>query len=243
MIRKNIQLALLIILFSIRSFSQTSFEFSTELFEINLNENSLRVVDKNGEEIFLKDFIEPSAYTLDIDQDGVEELFVTEKISNSNSTEYILYIFNLLDNFYLAAEISSGIIEPYNISTGEIEGLIIVTGNSDFSYLNDGSELKSLPINCWKYEDGEIFPLNDELYEIFTIENENLLPRLDEETINNCEQTKEAKSLIASVYVNYLNAGENASAENFLETFYKCDDLNSFKDEINEILNEENDEI
>jgi hypothetical protein len=233
-------LSIFLLSFSFNVLSQTKTEFTSELFQIFLIDNNLTVQTKEGIEIYSKDFQNPSAYTFDIDSDGIDELFLIDTL---NTLEYLLNLYNLLDTFYLAAEINSGTIDPYRISLGEIEGLIIVTGNSDFSYLNEHSNIKTLPINCWKYEDGELFSVNEELYEIFISENENLLSILEEEEITNCDKSKQYKSIISSIFVNYLNAGEITSADNFLLTFYKCEDLNSFKLELEQILTKGKDEI
>ncbi|MDO8548718.1 MAG: hypothetical protein Q7S39_01010, partial [Ignavibacteria bacterium] len=61
----------------------------------------------------------------------------------------------------------------------------------------------------------------------------------DIEGINDCDRSKEMKSLLASIYINSLNAGEKASAENFLKTFYLCENLESFKEELNNLFYKE----
>lgn len=227
-------LLLLTLIISIKVFPQE--EFSNESFLINLDDNILLVEDIEGAEIYSKSFFNPFPYLVDLDNDRVNEFLIRDK--NESGPEYLLYIYNLLDTFYLSAEINSGITEPFHTTTGELEGLIIVTGNSDFSYLSAGNEVKSLPVNCWKYEDGEIYSVNEEIYEIFITENENLLVKLESEENDNCSRTEQLKALMASVYINYLNAGEKTSAENFLRTFYLCEDLNSFKEELDNIFME-----
>jgi len=202
-----------------------------------MNDNILLIENIEGTEIYSKQFGNPVPYLVDLDNDGVDEYLIRD--SNEDTTEYLLYIYNLLDTFYLSAEINSGIIEPYQTTSGELEGLIIISGNNDFSYLNEVSRVKSLPVNCWKYEEGEIFSVNEELYEIFITENDNLLFKLESEAINNCSEAQQQKALFASVYINFLNAGEIASAENFLNTFYLCEDLNSFRNELTGVFSKE----
>lgn len=217
-------------------FSQNEIETNSELFRISLTGHSLIVKDNKGNEIFTRQFYNPNSYFSDLDNDGIDEFLIKDK----TQSEYLLYIYNLIDTFYLTGEINSGVLEPYEIFLEEIEGLTIVAGNSDFSYLNEGNELKILPINCWKFEDGEIFLINDELYEVFITENESLLSVLEAEGHVDCNKSNQMKSLLASVYINYLNAGEKASAEGFLRTFYLCEDMEIFKAELDKIFNEAN---
>jgi hypothetical protein len=223
-----------------KSFSQNETLFSSELFKISLSDNLLLVKSNDGEEIYTKEFLNSGAYSLDLDGDGVDEFLIKDIIESDSSQEYLLYVYNLLDTFFLAGEINSGVIEPYETFSEEIEGLIIVSGNPDFSYLNKESEIKMLPANCWKFEDGELFLVNEELYEIFITENDNHLSVIYAEDIKDCGKSKQVKSLLASVYINSLNAGEIASAENFLKTFYLCEDLENFKEELNNLFYMEN---
>jgi len=229
----------LFLLFSSDTFSQNKNEFNSDLFKINLVNNLLFVENNYGKEIYKTQFQNPGAFQADLDDDGIDELLVVDKIESGNRIEYSLYIYNLLDTFYLTSEINSGIVEPYETFVGEIEGLIIVSGNPDFSYMNEESEIKALPINCWKFEDGEIFSVNEDLYDIFLTENETLTSLIDIEDVRDCDRSKEIKSLIASVYINSLNAGEGASAVNFLKSFYLCDDFEKVKEELDNLFNKE----
>jgi len=229
-------------IFLSESFPQNESVFTSELFRIILTDNLLLVLNNDGEEIYTKEFLNPDAYSLDMDGDGIDEFLVKDVIKSGYSQEYLLYVYNLLDTFSLAAEINSGITEPYETYVGEIEGLIIVSGNPDFSYLNEGSEIKMLPVSCWKFEDGELFLVNEELYDIFIAENDAYLSVIYAGDINDCGRSKEIKSLLACVYINSLNAGEKASAENFLKTYYLCEDLERFKEELNNLFNKGNNE-
>ena len=231
-------LVILSIISSTNFFPQNKLEFNSELFRINVTGNLLIVNDNYSNKIYAKEFQKPSAYSLDLDRDGNDEFIVKDLIESGSSREYFFYVFNLLDTFYLAGEINSGFTEPYETFSGEIEGLIIVSGNDDFSYLNEESDIKSLPINCWKFEDGDLFLVNEELYDIFIAENDTHLSMIYSKEINNCDKSREMKSLLATVYINYISAGDNAAAENFLETFYLCNDRTEFNKELNILLNE-----
>ncbi|OGU73513.1 MAG: hypothetical protein A2V93_06510 [Ignavibacteria bacterium RBG_16_34_14] len=221
------------------SFAQKeSYQF--ELFTASLEGTKLSVITPDENLVLEKEFFHPFSFISDLDEDDVQELLIIDSIQTNGNTGFILYVFNTIDSFYLADSINSGLIFPYETFSGEIEGLIIVTGNNDFSYLNKESEIKAIPINCWKFEDGEIFYVNEELYDIFITENETVLSSIDLEDINHCVKSTEMKSLLATVYINSLNAGEKASAENFLKTFYLCEDIEKFKEELDSLFYKEN---
>jgi hypothetical protein len=242
--RLNLSFLLFIsIFFQSESFSQNETIFTSELFKIILSDNHLIVKDTIGNVVYTGEFLNPDAHSLDLDGDGTDEFLIKDVFEKDSSQEYFFHVYNLIDTFYLAWEINSGVIDPYETFSDEIEGLIIVSGNSDFSYLNEESEIKALPINCWKFEDGELFLTNEELYDIFMTENDAHLSILYADDINDCGKSNRVKSLLASVYINYMNAGEIASAENFLKTFYLCEDLETFKEELNNLFNKENHEI
>lgn len=234
---------LLIFNFASEIFSQNKNEFVTDLFTLALNNNSLSVLDKKESQIYSNEFQNPAGYLSDLDMDGNDEFLVKDAVSVDNKARYELYIYNLLDTFFLAGKINSGTTEPYEAESGEIEGLIIVAGNSDFSFMNKDSEFLLLPINCWKFEEGKISIVNSEIYDSFITENNNILLTLDSffvENGNDCNSSSRIKSFIGSAYINYLNAGENSVASNFIETYYSCDDAAQFKQELDNIFSKEN---
>ena len=234
---------LLIFNFASEIFSQNKNEFVTDLFTLALNNNSLSVLDKKESQIYSNEFQNPAGYLSDLDMDGNDEFLVKDAVSVDNKARYELYIYNLLDTFFLAGKINSGTTEPYEAESGEIEGLIIVAGNSDFSFMNKDSEFLLLPINCWKFEEGKISIVNSEIYDSFITENNNILLTLDSffvENGNDCNSSSRIKSFIGSAYINYLNAGENSVASNFIKTYYFCDDADQFKQELDNLFSEDN---
>ena len=234
---------LLIFNFASEIFSQNKNEFVTDLFTLALNNNSLSVLDKKESQIYSNEFQNPAGYLSDLNMDGNDEFLVKDAVSVDNKARYELYIYNLLDTFFLAGKINSGTTEPYEAESGEIEGLIIVAGNSDFSFMNKDSEFLLLPINCWKFEEGKISIVNSEIYDSFITENNNILLTLDSffvENGNDCNSSSRIKSFIGSAYINYLNAGENSVASNFIKTYYSCDDAAQFKQELDNIFSKEN---
>ena len=222
------------------TFPQNQNELESGFFTFIFNGDSLSVQNNNGEKIYSEKFQNPFGYLADLDSDGNDELLVRDSsIDLDNQTLYELYVYNVLDTFYLAGKINSGTTQPYESDSGEIEGLIIVTGNPDFSYLNENSEFISLPLNCWKFEEGEIYSINNEIYNLFMNENNNILSTLDNFLSGNknyCDAILNAKSLIASAYINYLNAGENVAASNLISTYYPCEDASRFRRELDDLF-------
>ncbi len=237
-------LCFLVFIFFPETFSQNQSELESGDFTFTFIGDSLTVQDTSGQQIYSGKFLNPFGYLADLDADGNDELLVRDSsITLDNKILYELYIYNALDTFYLAGKINSGTTAPYESNSGEIEGLIIVTGNPDFSYLNGNSEFASLPLNCWKFEEGEIYSINNEIYEQFMNENNNILSALGNIISggkNDCDSTANVKSLIASAYINYLNAGENASASNLMSTYYRCEDASRFRQELDSIFQKEN---
>jgi hypothetical protein len=237
-------LCFLVLIFLPETFSQNQSELETGGFTFTFNGDSLTVQDTSGQQIYSEKFQNPFGYLADLDADGIDEFLVQDSsVTLDNQVLYQLYVYNTLDTFYLAGKINSGTTEPYETDSGEIEGLIIITGNPDFSYLNENSKFVSLPLNCWKFEDGKVSSINKEIYDQFMNENNNILSALDNSLSggkNGCDSTLDLKSLIASGYINYLNAGENASASNFFNTYYHCEDASKFKQELDSIFSKEN---
>ena len=229
------------------SFAQNeSYQF--ELFTANLDGSKLSVITLEENFVFEKEFSDPISSASDLDEDGIDELLIVDSIQNNSNINFILYVFNTLDTFYLVDSIASGSSYPYETTSdmfaeqeGEIEGVILVCGNPSFDIFNSGAISNFLPVNCYKFEEAEIFPVNEEIYNVFLNENENIISYLDEfynSSGKNCESSVKLKSAIASAYANYINAGEESVATQFLKNYYLCDDIEEFKDQINELLNE-----
>lgn len=216
-------------------------EFQFEFFTVKLESNRL-IVNSNSNEIFSKVFENPFVYLSDLDQDGNNELLVKDVINTNGNNEYLLYIFNTLDTFFISREITSGLKEPYEIVSGEIDGLIIISGNPDFNIYNKEIEFIFLPINCWKFEEGEVYLINDLLYDPFIEENNSISVFLDKIFMDegkDCSTSVKVRAAIASGYMNYLNAGELAVASNFLKTYYLCNDTTEFNYELDNFFNKE----
>ncbi len=230
---------LLFFLFTIsqNSFSQgTDFSINNYSFKIN---NSELTVFKNDSLLYEKKFSNPSPDSVDLDNDGVSEFEVIDSTVSSESVFYTFYVYSTLDSFFLADSIYSGITIPYEAETDDVQGKIIVTGNPFFDHFNGGNDTKFSPINCWKYESGVVYDVNDEVYDLFMNENDDIIDYLDnyfQSKESNCINSREVLGAIAAGYANYINAGEETSADKFLSTYYFCLDKDKFKQDLNSEL-------
>ena len=213
--------------------------YSFDLFKVQLDKSKLEVRDEQQNIIYRKTFFNPNAEVEDLDGDGVDEYLITDYENKGGKTYYSLYVFNTIDSFYVADSINSGLMEPYPTFSQELKGIILVSGNSKFDVFNSDSDDVFLPLNCWKYENGQLFDVNDELYDYYISENDTLIDYIDSYLENNssdCNTTDKLKAVLASVYANYLNAGEKILANQFLRKYYFCKDVEVFKQKINMLL-------
>ncbi len=231
---------LLFVLTACAAFPQQIFTF--DLFTAQLHDSLLTVTDnETNNVIFEMTFSNPRDYTVDLDADSVDEYIVIDSSSSGDIPDYTIYIFNTIDEFSLADSIRSGTTEPYDMFSNEEGGEIIVTGNPGFEFFNsddDDSDI-FLPINCWKYESGQVYLVNTDIYDLYIQENEEIIDYLDSfsKDVYDCDLSRQNKSAIAAGYANYINAGEVTIASQFLKKYYLCADVDDFLNNINRILN------
>lgn len=234
---KNFVLSFLLF-FSINLFAQED-TLSFDNFYLTFQNKELNVFDNNNEIIYQKKFINPNPYTSDLNDDNSDEYLVLDSTVNKGMPWFTLYIYNTTDQFSLIDSIVSGTTEPYETTSGDLGGTIIVSGNTDFEQFNKVSANYFIPINCWRYEDSAIFLVNDEVYNVFINENESIINYLDDYFNDNpksCTETDSVKAAIAAAYVNYINAGEKSVASQFLKNYYLCEDLPKFQQKLNELI-------
>ena len=208
-------------------------------FSVKIENNILQEFNNNNKVILDKKFNDPRDFTADLDGDGVNEYLVIDITKQIHGSFFTLYIFNTIDSFYVADSIPSGYLDPYQANSEETGGIIIVTVNPTFDSLNTDTGETFVPINCWKYDNGEIFSVNDEVYNVFISENDTLLDIIDSYYIENsddCSSTNKIKAAIAAAYANYLSAGDKILAAQFLKKYYHCPDAETFKQNINKLL-------
>ncbi len=232
--------SILIILFFAQTATKAQID-STYLnsFLILAEDNFVRVEDGKQKVVFQKQFNNPYESFADIDYDQFDEMIVIDSIITNGRLNFIIYLYNAEEYFELIDSIYSGSFFPFVTYSDEIEAVIIETGASEFEIFNQLIEAQYLPINLWKVENSEVILVNDELYEPFVFENTNLIQLLDYYTSDkskNCVTSKLYEGLIASVFANYLNAGEQSLANQMLKKYYLCDDVTSFKQEILDII-------
>ena len=227
-----------LLLFTINSFAQQD-TLSFDNFYLIFQNNELNVFDNSNEIVYQKKFTNPSQYVSDLNDDSSDEYLVLDSTINDGLPWFTLYIYNTTDKFSYIDSIVSGTTEPYETTSGDLGGTIIVSGNTDFEQFNKGKDNYFIPINCWRYEDSAIFLVNDEVYNVFINENESIINYLDDyfnDNPKNCSGTDTVKAAIAAGYVNYINAGEKSVASQFLKNYYLCEDLPKFKQKLNELI-------
>jgi hypothetical protein len=213
----------------------------TESIQVNefsfIFENGKMIVSEEGNPLLEISFNSPSALTADLDDDSADELLIID-ITNDIKKFYYLYVFNTTGDFFLVDSVFSGTVEPYITTSEEVGSLVIATGNPlylDFQSADD----EYLPINCWKFDAGELYNINDEIYDIYMAENDAVISGLEEKLVNDCSFSLSHKSLITSVYINYMNAEEHSLASQFLKKYYLCSDFEEFRGRINNLFSEE----
>ena len=205
--------------------------FSFDSFTAQIQDSSLVVKDEGGHVVLEMIFNNPHDYAVDLDGDSVDEYIVIDSTGTLTLPDYTMYIFNTIDNFSLMDSIRSGNTEPYDVFSNEEGSEIIVSGNKNFEIFDDGKNDVFLPINCWKYDSGQLYLINDDIYDLFIKENDEISDYLDsfyESDDYNCSIARQVKSAIAAVYANYVNAGEVTIASQFIKKYYTCDDLDTF---------------
>jgi hypothetical protein len=218
--------------------SQQQAEFLFESFSASIENRNLSVFNNEEELIYQKEFYNPLCYKADLDLDLSDELLVKDSVKKSGSLCFTLYVFNTLDTFYLADSIDSGEVFPFETEDRETGEIILVCGNPSFTLFNQGDSA-FLPLNCFRFSEAEVYKANDEVYDIFISANDAIIKYLDEfynSAKRNCTTTEKIKPAIAAAYVNYINAGENSVANQFLKNYYLCKDINQFKDNIMELI-------
>lgn len=208
-------------------------------FLVLFNDNFMSVEDDTKTLIYKHEFSKPFHYLTDIDEDGFDELIIVDSIINFNRLTFYIYFFNGKEEFKLADSIYSGTYYPFLTFAEEISKIIIQTGNPDFELFNLDNEFSALPINIWKYKDDKLILINDEVYEPFLFENENLIRLIDfylTERPDDCSYIQKFRGIIASAFTNYINAGEHSLAEQFFSRYYPCSDRQDFKQQIIDLI-------
>jgi len=229
---------LILLIFSARYFCQGR-TYIYNSFTAKIESAELKVLDKDKNLVLEKKFTDPYDLSVDLDGDGNDEYVVIDDSKRGEKDYYYLYIFNTTDSFQLVDSICSGCLEPYQMHSDEAGGTIIVAGNPKFDSLNLSNSEAYLPINCWQYGNDSLSLVNNKIYKLFVAENDTMLDVLDAYYNSNgsdCKATKNMLGLIASVYVNYMHAGDKLLASQFLKRYYHCDDLNDFKNKLNSLL-------
>lgn len=233
---------LLSFLYAVPVFSQNNiYDFHT--YKLKIDSNSVKAFSNDKNIIFNKKFFHPEDIITDLDSDGVKELVVIDYLKKNRKKFYTLFIYNTIDTFYLADSIYSGIIKPYGVFSEDVNGIVYVTGDTRFESFNQDSTIVILPVNCWKFVDGEVYLANASIYDVFSNENNLILQTLDDYYLSDgktCKTTHKVQALIASGFINYYNSGEHSTADKFLKNYYLCNNSEDFKASLLKIFNNRN---
>lgn len=202
------------------------------------NDDLLTVKDNNGEVVYSRNFNNSTFFISDLDDDSSDEVIVIDNLIKNNINNYNVFVYSTSDDFILADSISSGSSEPTLLESDELGAFVIEAGNINFEQYNTGIE-KSLPLSFYKYEDYELLLVDDEIYQNYISENEELTGFIDDyilENGSNCQSLAKVKNLIVSVYVNFINAEELSLANQFLKKYYSCPDYSKLKSDIDKFF-------
>ena len=209
-----------------------------DLFTIKLNDNLLKVYSNEGSLLFNRKFENPVFTTADLDSDAVEEYILIDFKILDQKKDYTIFVFNTIDTFYCVDSIRSGFYEPYVYYSEEVKRNVVIAGIPGFNELNIGKVDSSLPLNVWRYGENGIVLINDEIYDLFQSENDSIMEYLDDyfnSNVKNCNSSEQVNNFIAAGYINYKNAGEISSANQFLLKYYLCPDILNFKQKIEKL--------
>lgn len=229
-IRMSISVFVIILfLLSFEIFSQAD-TINFDSYRVIFSPVNIYVTDINDDTIYTMNYHNAYHLTADLDNSGTEELIIIDSLSGSGYPEYILYLY-VTDDFRFIDSLISPVVEPYQAYTEDIESMLIVTGDDRFTDFLTG-DIMQLPIICWAFDGEYLVNVNNLVYDVFISENDYLTDFISE---NNrlkgepCQVSISRLSAIVSVYVNYLNAGENSLAEQFINLFYLCEDKELLK--------------
>ncbi|MFA6597752.1 MAG: hypothetical protein WCS69_08515 [Ignavibacteriaceae bacterium] len=220
----------LFLLLVVAGFGQNS---GKNIFEPKLEKGKLTVTDVAGKIIFEKSFTEPVEFFVDLSNGPNAEYLIRDKINEKGKPKYYAFIYCITDSFYLIDSVYSGVYEPVPFYSEEIARTLLLTGKPEFDSLCSAFEQEYFSaVTCLQLEDGKLFNVDDLVYDVFLQENEPVISFIESSwggSSKDCSVSEEIKSAVATVYINYVNAGEKVLARQFLNDYYLCPDKEAFK--------------
>jgi len=202
-------------------------------FSATLSGQKVTVADGKGNVVFERIFNDPAEFTVSLGIDSAQQYVIREKQMHKDLPLYILFLYSLTDSFYVIDSVYSGVYEPAPFYSEELGRTVLLVGNQDFDSLYSKNEQQNFSaVNCLLFDDGMLYNVNDQVYDVFLQENEQIVSYIENSwsgSAKDCSVSSELKSAIGAVYVNYLNAGEKVLARQFLDDYYQCSDKVSFK--------------
>ena len=201
---------------------------------VSLEGSALVARDSLGEVAKLWHFHSPELYRLDLDGDDIEEIVIIDNNLKENAPDYTLYIFSTDEGLELADSLYSGRLEPIIEFSEELNATLLCTGihQLDSLLFLTGQDTIITPRKYSLYDGSEIINVSNDLYSLYLTQNDALLddyPNLVENGTMDCAEGDKVLSLIFTVYYNYIQAGEQSLANNFLATYHSCPKFSKLK--------------
>lgn len=210
---------------------------------ITRENNLLTIVSTETSETHVLEYPNLTTEYYDIDEDGIYELLIISEELKDTSPNYLLFVYKLGDNIELITSINSGVKKPELIYSEESGLTVLAIGFPDFDKLNNSANIDLFfsPLNLLFFN-GESFETDyDDCIDILLKENEEIFSVVTDFLLSygkNCKTSKLLESAFASIYMNYINAGEFAMADHLIDTYYFCEDKKEFIQLIKNTLTE-----
>lgn len=208
---------------------------------LSVQGNVFSVTDKSGEVIYNKFFKSVSnSFFLDFNADGNYELYIETEEKMNDETFYTCYFFNVSDSVFLIDSIASGVTKPYHEFSNELNSLYLVTGDSfiDSVITLTKNKLLITPKIFWLYDGNEFFSIEEEMYDNYMAENEDIITMLNDfrnVIKDDCQIARSYRGLLITVFMNYIFAKENVLAHKFVENYYRCSEFKEIIKNLSEI--------
>jgi hypothetical protein len=201
---------------------------------VSLEGNALVARDTVGEVVDSWTFHAPELYRIDLDGDESDEIVIIDNNQKNNLSDYTLYIFTVENGLELADSLYSGRLEPVIEFNEELNSTLICTGIHQLDsllYLT-GQDTIIVPRRYSVFDGNEIINVSSDLYSYYMDQNDAILgdyTSLVENGTIECNEGDKLMSIIFTVYYNYLQAGENSLANNFLSSYHSCPKFSKLK--------------
>jgi|GEM_PF-655199 len=229
------------LLISTACFAQEeNYEFDN--FTVSAKDKIVLAKTDDGQTFYSRKFdnAEFKEFLSDLDGDSIPEFCVKVSDKIDNNTYYKVYVYNAVDTFYLADSLESLNVDPFSVSDEDNGQEIYVVGNTGLATLaTNKKEEITTSVDCYLFDGVNFVLANDQMYDIFIHQNDDLLDSLDEfydSADKDCANSKKMATLIGAIYINLKNANEDSMALHFINKYYFCDDLKDYVEKLNSLI-------